>query len=318
VYVSDHTGRIAECRKTCKRGACSGVYSGEQDARDFDDSRFGRRFSTGRDTLQTKSWTHQHDRKGSSDRRGTQNQFDSRRRDNSDCSLAMEASVTAMIRAKRVLLADDHTLMLGGIRKILATKVELVGSVRDGRALIQAVEELRPDVVLLDISMPLLNGIDAARQIKKSHPETKLIFLTMHSDRDYVVEALRAGASGYLLKWSAEEELEAAIETVLRGGIYLTGALPKELSESLLKRNIAQTESPEKLSDREREVLQLVTEGRSAKEIADILHLSVKTVEFHKYRMMKRLGVHTTVELAKYAVQRHLLGLGVPRDTVNN
>ena len=222
-----------------------------------------------------------------------------------------------MIRTTRVLLADDHTLMLGGIHKILSTKVELVGSVRDGRALVKAVEDLRPDVVLLDISMPLLNGIDAARQIKKSHPQTKLIFLTMHADRDYVVEALRAGASGYLLKWSAEEELEAAIRTVIDGGIYLTTALPGDLSESILKRNVAQNESADKLSVREREVLQLVTEGRSAKEIADILHLSVKTIEFHKYRMMKRLGVHTTVELAKYAVQRQLLGLRLPPEPTN-
>jgi DNA-binding NarL/FixJ family response regulator len=223
-----------------------------------------------------------------------------------------------MIRAARVLLADDHTLMLGGIKKILASKVDLVGSVGDGRSLVKAVEELKPDIVLLDISMPLLNGIDAARQITKSHPKTKLIFLTMHSDRDYVVEALRAGACGYLLKWSAEEELEAAIATVLKGGVYLTSALPKELSEWLLKRSVVQLGPPEKLSIREREVLQLVTEGRSAKEIADILHVSVKTVEFHKYRMMKRLGVHTTVELAKYAVQRHLLGLNLPPDAGNN
>ncbi len=222
-----------------------------------------------------------------------------------------------MIRTTRVLLADDHTLMLGGIHKILSTKVDLVGSVRDGRALVKAVEDLKPDVVLLDISMPLLNGIDAARQIKKSHPQTKLIFLTMHADRDYVVEALRAGASGYLLKWSAEEELEAAIRTVIDGGIYLTTALPGDLSESILKRNVAQNESAERLSVREREVLQLVTEGRSAKEIADILHLSVKTIEFHKYRMMKRLGVHTTVELAKYAVQRQLLGLRLPPEPTN-
>ena len=222
-----------------------------------------------------------------------------------------------MIRTIRVLLADDHTLMLGGIHKILSTKVDLVGSVRDGRALVKAVEDLRPDVVLLDISMPLLNGIDAARQIKKSHPQIKLIFLTMHADRDYVVEALRAGASGYLLKWSAEEELEAAIRTVIAGGIYLTTALPGDLSESILKRNVAQNETAEKLTDREREVLQLVTEGRSAKEIADILHLSVKTIEFHKYSMMKRLGVHTTVELTKYAVQRQLLGLRLPTDSTN-
>lgn len=218
-----------------------------------------------------------------------------------------------MTSETRVLLADDHTLMLRGIQKILATKVNLVGSVCDGRALVKAVNELKPDVVLLDISMPLLNGIDAARQIKQIHPQIKLIFLTMHSDRDYVMEALRAGASGYLLKWSAEEELETAINTVLAGSTYLTTALPEDIAKSIMKRNSIQ-QKPEvgSLSSREREVLQLVAEGRSAKEIADILHLSVKTIEFHKYRMMKRLGVRTTVELAKYAVERQLLGLKLP------
>lgn len=212
----------------------------------------------------------------------------------------------------RVLLADDHTLMLDGLRRLLDTKVELLGTVRDGRALVKAVEESHPDVVLLDISMPLLNGIDAARQIKKVAPKTKLIFLTMHADRDYVLEAVRAGASGYLLKWSAEEELAEAIDTVVRGHLYFTPALPQEVLDLLSKRSTVHSRTVNPLSSREREVLQLVVEGRSAKQIADLLHLSVKTVEFHKYRMMKKLGLHTTVELATYAVQRQLLGLAVP------
>lgn len=209
----------------------------------------------------------------------------------------------------RVLLADDHSLVLEGIRKLLDTKVDLVGTVGDGRALVKAVEDTKVDVVLLDISMPLLNGIEAARQIKKLSPHTKLIFLTMHSDRDYVIETLRIGASGYLLKWSAEAELVTAINTVIGGGVYLTPALP-DITEILSLRSSAPRKNPSSLSVREREVLQLVVEGRSAKEIGDVLHLSAKTVEFHKYNMMKKVGVHTTIELAKYAVERQLFGPG--------
>jgi DNA-binding NarL/FixJ family response regulator len=130
----------------------------------------------------------------------------------------------------------------------------------------------------------------------------------MHSDRDYVVETLRIGASGYLLKWSAEAELITAINTVMRGGVYLTPALPQDITEILSTRSNAQRRNPSVLSAREREVLQLVVEGRSAKEIGDVLHVSAKTVEFHKYNMMKKLGLHTTIELAKYAVERQLLG----------
>src|SRR5690606_17207053 len=144
------------------------------------------------------------------------------------------------------------------------------GSVRDGRALVSAAETLKPDVVLLDISMPLLNGIDAARLINKSCPQTKLIFLTMHADRDYVIEALRAGGSGYLLKWSAEEELVDAINTVLTGRLYLTRALPEEILGTLSSRSAGYSKSAGDLSTREREVLQLVAEGRSAKEAAEV------------------------------------------------
>jgi DNA-binding NarL/FixJ family response regulator len=203
-------------------------------------------------------------------------------------------------------LADDHSLVLEGIRKLLDKHVDLVGVVGDGRALVKAVQENQVDVVLLDISMPLLNGIDAARQIKKISPKTKLIFLTMHADRDYVTEALRIGASGYLLKWSAETELGTAIDLVLQGGVYLTPALPPETTKLLSSCSAGLPELSDSLSIRELEVLQLVIGGKSAKEIGDVLHLSAKTVEFHKYRMMKKLGLHSTIELAKYAVERQL------------
>lgn len=208
----------------------------------------------------------------------------------------------------RIVLADDHSLMLQGIRKLLEKKVHLVAAVGNGRALVQAVEENEVDVVLLDISMPLLNGMDAARQIRKISPATKLIFLTMHADADYVIEALRIGASGYLLKWSAETELEAAIDTVLQGGTYLTPALPRETMDLISSSDAVLSKTPSGLSVREKEVLQLVVQGKSAKEIGDVLHLSAKTVEFHKYRMMKKLGLHTTIELARYAMERHLVG----------
>lgn len=218
----------------------------------------------------------------------------------------------------RVLLADDHTLILEGIRKLLDGIVELVGAVHDGRALLQAVEQTQPEVVLLDISMPLLNGIDAARSLHKLHPEIKLIFLTMHADQDYVMEAVRAGASGYLLKWSAEAELAAAIKTVLSGRLYLTPALPPDVLRQVSGTAVAHSRNTSGLSAREREVLQLVVEGQSAKAAAQVLHLSVKTVEFHKYRMMKKLGLHSTAELAKYAIQRQLLGLGLPSGPQKN
>jgi len=209
----------------------------------------------------------------------------------------------------RLLLADDHTLMLQGIRRILEQDFELVGTVSDGRALIAAAQELRPDVILLDISMPLLNGIDAAKQIRQLLPETKLIFLTMHKDGDYVMEAFRAGASGYILKWSAEEELTAAIRRVLAGKKYLTPLLPQSWIDIHSRRSLNPQAGGCDLSSREREVLQLIAEGLSAKQIAATLNLSSKTVEFHKYRIMHKLGIHTVAQLTKYALEH---GLTIP------
>jgi DNA-binding NarL/FixJ family response regulator len=212
-----------------------------------------------------------------------------------------------MTRA-RVLLADDHSLVVEGIRKLLGSQVDLVGIVNDGWELVKAVQENQIDVVLLDISMPVLSGIEAARQIRKLSPKTKLIFLTMHADRDYVAEAMRLGASGYLLKWSAQAELLTAIETVLQGGVYLTPALPQATAELFSSPYRETPQSLPVLSTREREVLQLVVAGKSAKEIGGVLNVSAKTIEFHKYRMLKKLGLHSTIELARYALERQMLG----------
>ena len=209
----------------------------------------------------------------------------------------------------RLALADDHTLILHGLCRLLEPDYQIVGTASDGRSLVNLVEATHPDLVLLDISMPLLNGIDAAHQIKKSLPKTKIMFLTMHADRNYVIEAFRTRASGYLLKSSADEELPCAIRTVLAGGVYVTNALSPELQRLALACPDVPGAAESDLSEREREVLQLVAEGRSAKEIAGILCLSVKTVEYHKYRMMKRLGLHTSAELVTYAARNLLLGL---------
>ena len=210
----------------------------------------------------------------------------------------------------RVLLADDHTLLVDGLRSLLEPQCELVGTVEDGRALVEAAQKLHPDVILLDISMPLLNGLEAAHQLKELVPDSKLIFLTMHADRSYVREAFRAGASGYLLKRSAVSELEHAISVVLRGRRYITPLLSTVGLESMFSDSLAgPTAQLGDLTPRQREVLQLVAEGHTAKEIAITLAISVKTVDFHKARMMERLGLRTTSDLIKYAIRHGITSL---------
>ena len=210
----------------------------------------------------------------------------------------------------RVLLADDHTLLVDGLRSLLEPQCELVGTVEDGRALVKAAQKLHPDVILLDISMPLLNGLEAAHQLKELVPDSKLIFLTMHADRSYVREAFRAGASGYLLKRYAVSELEHAISVVLRGRRYITPLLSTVGLESMFSDSLADpTAQLGDLTPRQREVLQLVAEGHTAKEIAITLAISVKTVEFHKARMMERLGLRTTSDLIKYAIRHGITSL---------
>lgn len=213
----------------------------------------------------------------------------------------------------RVILADDHTLVVEGIQKLLEPHFDLVGTVEDGRALLDAAKKLEPDVVIADISMPLLNGIDAARQLRKLVPDAKIVFLSMHADPTYVSEAFKAGGSGYLLKRSAASELVFAIEEVLKGRFYVTPAVAKDVlkdvfGESEPSRKEPPTEGPS-LTPRQREVLQLVAEGKSIKEIASILDISIKTVEFHKSRIMEELDLHTTADLTKYAVAHGIASL---------
>jgi len=204
-------------------------------------------------------------------------------------------------------LADDHALVVDGFRKLLEDRCEIVGVAEDGRTLLRMAQELQPDIVTLDISMPQLNGVDAARKLKKILPRTKLIFVTMHADPAYVNEAFKAGASGYLLKRSAGSELVQAIQSVMDGQCYVTPLVAKGLVQSVITGGRPTVLKDTLLTARQREVLQLVAEGMTVKEIASALNLSPKTVEFHKSQIMTELDLHTTAELTKYALVHGLL-----------
>lgn len=201
----------------------------------------------------------------------------------------------------RVLLADDHQIFLEGLKGLLKPEFELVGTVEDGRALVKAAERLRPDVIVADISMPLLNGIEAVRQIKKSDQGIKVIFLTMHPDVNFVALAFEVGASGYIIKHSAAIELITAINEVMKGKSYVTPELAGEFMQTYKKADPGKNIINQELTERQKEIMQLITEGNLTKEIADILCISVRTVERHKYNMMKELGLKTTADLIKYA-----------------
>ena len=205
----------------------------------------------------------------------------------------------------RVLLADDHALILGAFEKLLADECDIVGMASDGRALVTAAEKLKPDVIVLDISMPSLNGLEAGRQIKQKLPNAKLVFLTMNEDADLAAEAFRAGASAYLLKRSAVSELSSAIREVMQGRSYITPLVTEGLVGSLL--HPEDHKPSHELTSRQREVLQLLAEGHSMKEIASVLNLTPRTVAFHKYRMMEQLNVKSTAELIQYAVKHHIV-----------
>lgn len=217
-----------------------------------------------------------------------------------------------------VLIADDHTLVAEGIEKLLEHDFQLCGRVADGRALVKAVEQHKPDIALVDIALPLLNGLDACRQIKKAAPEVKLLILTMHGEQYFVTEAFRAGVSGYMLKQSVAEELIFAIREVLKGRLYVSPSVAENLVEQALHPDEGgpsrPIESSGKLSARQREVLQLIAEGQSTKEIASTLNVSIKTIEFHKTRIMKQLGVHSTAELTKHAIAIGLIAM--PRQPI--
>jgi len=211
------------------------------------------------------------------------------------------------MKKPRVLLVDDHVMVLEGFKKLIEHQCEVVGMVEDGRTCLEVAPRLKPDIVTMDISMPSLNGVDTARWLKQHMPDVKIIFLTMHADVDYVREAFKAGASGFLMKRSAASELLQAIHAVSSGKYYVTSLITKDLVQSILEGAPNVWSQREVLTPRQREVLQLVAEGSTLKEIASILDVSVKTVEYHKTQIMHQLNLHTTAELTKYAIAHGLI-----------
>lgn len=210
-------------------------------------------------------------------------------------------------RRPRVLLADDHALVLEGLTRLLEPECEVAGMVEDGRSLVEAAVRLRPEVILVDISMPLLNGIEAARRLKKLLASTRLIFLTVHADPAYAAEAFSAGASGYLLKRSGAAEVMEAIRRVMRGQVYVSPFLPEPVREALRRPARRPPRRKSLLSPRLRDVLELVAEGKSAKEMARTLGISVKTVEYHKSQLTAKLGIKTVAGLTRYAIAQHIV-----------
>ncbi len=207
----------------------------------------------------------------------------------------------------RVLVADDHSVVVEGLRAILEhSGCELVGTAANGRALVSAAADLKPDLIVLDISMPLLNGMEAARQIRAQNQRVKLIFLSMHLDPAYVREAFRIGADGYVLKTTAVSELGNAVQEVMEGRHYLSPRITQQTLAEFLSVPTPNSFGNE-LTERQREVLQLVAEGKTGKEIADILHISPKTVEFHKANLMDVLGIRTVAELTRYAIEHRIV-----------
>jgi len=212
------------------------------------------------------------------------------------------------MKRPRVLLADDHRLLREAFVKLLEPDCDVVGAVADGRALLEAAAKLRPDVVVLDVAMPQLNGLDAARQLKRSMPEVKVVFLTVSEDPDLAAEAFRAGGSAFVLKNSAASELLQAIRDVSQGRSYVTPLATRDMVDTLLRRPES-TKATHELSLRQREVLQLLAEGRTMKEIADVLKITARTVAFHKYSMMQDLGIKTTAELIQFAIKKRIVSL---------
>lgn len=206
----------------------------------------------------------------------------------------------------RILLADDFPVVLEGLQRILdLPEFHIVGAVLDGRALVKAAGRLKPDIIVLDVSMAGLNGIEAMRQIREADPEARFIFLSMHRETFYAVEALRGGAAGFVVKNAASEELLKAVRQVRRGGTYVAECLREAVAQAL---RVRRHETVDVLTPRQREVLQLIAEGKQAKEIAAILKVSPKTVEFHKCRMKQALNITTLAELVTYAARRGIHG----------
>jgi len=210
-------------------------------------------------------------------------------------------------RRPRVLLADDHRIVAEGLRSLLEEEFELAGIVEDGRAMVKAARELRPDVIVADISMPLLNGIDALAQLRQHDPTVRVVFLTMHRDVAYARRAIEAGAAGFVLKHSATAELVLAVRAALQGRTFVTPDLAAELMQAAKPGSPQAPDPVAALTPRQREILQLLAEGKSAKEIAAVLSLSARTVEDHKYRLMEQLHIVNSAELIHFAIKHGLV-----------
>lgn len=208
------------------------------------------------------------------------------------------------MRRTSILIADDHTMICEGLKRLLEPEFEVIACVHDGRALVKTAPGLKPDLVLVDVGMPVLNGLDAARKLKKLMPGTKLIFLTMNPDPDIATEALRVGAAGYLLKNSEAEELLEAVRNALQGICYVTPQMKAAMKE---RREPSLLARPTHLSARQREVLQLLAEGRTLQEVADHLYISHRTVRFHKHQIMEELGFKKDAELVQYAIKNAII-----------
>lgn len=208
----------------------------------------------------------------------------------------------------RILIADDHLLVAEACKKLLDVEFEVVGVVTDGRALLKAARALCPDVIIADVGMPILNGLDACEQIKKKSPALKVVILTMTERPEIAAEAFRRGASGYVLKHCSADELSVAVRGVLRGESYLSPAITKGVVEFLLQSPAANLATS--LSSRQREVLQLLAEGKAMKEVAYLLGMKPGTVAFHKYKMMEKLGVTSSAQLIEYAIRQHMVACG--------
>ena len=214
------------------------------------------------------------------------------------------------MKRSKILLADDHSMVIDGLRALLEPEYEVVGAVNDGRAVLPEVRRLQPDVVVIDISMPLLNGLDCARQLRDAGCTAKILILTMHPDATLAQEALAAGASGYVLKSSPGSELKAALGDVLRGRIYLSPAVTRDMDEVMGRMtSIHEQDVWARLTPRQREVLQLLAEGKSHKEVANVLNISVKTAEYHKYAILDKLGLKSNAELVQYAIRHGIIAV---------
>jgi DNA-binding NarL/FixJ family response regulator len=207
----------------------------------------------------------------------------------------------------RILIADDHTLVAEACKKLLEHEYEVVATVNDGRALVRAAVELKPHLIIVDVAMPLLNGLDAGQQVKEFLPSVKLVYLTMNHDADLAAEAFRRGASGYLVKTCAASELAIAVREVLKGKSYLSPMIAKDTVNFLLRQDKELIEEEDRLTERQREVLQLLAEGKCMKEVADVLNITTRTVAFHKYRIMELLNAKNSAQLVQYAIRNHLI-----------